>query len=310
MKVKTCPITVKTAGSHEGVDEGVFEAVVAAYNVDSVGDRIIPGAFGKTLADWKASGNPIPVIWSHKSDDPDYHIGHVLDAEERKEGLWIKAQIDIDDPRSKAAQVYRLLKGRRVTQMSFAYDEVDARPVEKSESGATKELHELKVHEVGPCLIGTNRETALLGVKHDEQVRKAKVWTKVDVDGSPAPGQVCEDCAAPGHINCFDAKTEPPTISDAIEGIKASGVLSKEHVPAVTSLLADLAAGMTSIADVLDALKVSDETEQKATPAQSADSSAPEAKEQPARPGTASVRTSDDLTRLAFLEAEQAVDTD
>jgi len=75
MKVKTCSATIKAAGTHEGTEEGVFEAYVATYDVDSVGDRIIPGAFAKTLDEWKASGDPIPVVWSHKSDDPEYHIG-------------------------------------------------------------------------------------------------------------------------------------------------------------------------------------------------------------------------------------------
>jgi len=172
MQVKTCPATVKTAGANEGVEEGVFEAIVAAYNVDSVGDRIVPGAFAKSLAEWKASGTPIPVLWSHKSDDPDYHIGEVLEAEERAEGLWVKARIDIDDPKSKSAKVYRLLKGRRVTQFSFAYDELDARPAVKDASGAVKDLHELKVYEVGPCLIGANQSTSLVDVKTAQQAIK------------------------------------------------------------------------------------------------------------------------------------------
>src|SRR4051812_39383926 len=44
-------------------DAGTFEATVAVFNnVDKGGDRILPGAFEKTLAQWQASGDPIPVI--------------------------------------------------------------------------------------------------------------------------------------------------------------------------------------------------------------------------------------------------------
>jgi hypothetical protein len=55
---------------------GEFEALVAVFgNVDKGGDRIMPGAFTKTLAAWRASGDPVPVIWSHDWNTPDAHIG-------------------------------------------------------------------------------------------------------------------------------------------------------------------------------------------------------------------------------------------
>jgi hypothetical protein len=165
MRIKSCPVRIKAAGENEGTDDGVFEAIVAAYNVDSVGDKIVPGAFGDTLDEWKSSGNPIPVLWSHMSHDPDYHIGEVLEAEERPEGLWVKARIDLDSP--KAAQVYKLLKGRRVTQFSFAYDVLDGGPAKsKADDGEDAfELRKLKLYEVGPTLIGANQATELLDVK-------------------------------------------------------------------------------------------------------------------------------------------------
>lgn len=64
----------------------------------------------------------------------------------------------------KAAQVYNLLKGRRVKQFSFAYDIVDGGWGQRDGS-EVYELRELKVHEVGPCLLGVNQETELLAVK-------------------------------------------------------------------------------------------------------------------------------------------------
>lgn len=314
MQVKTCVATIKAAGPNEGTEEGVFEAIVAAYNVDSVGDRIVPGAFKKSLDAWKASGDPIPVLWAHKSDDPEYHIGHVLEAEERPEGLWVKAQIDIDDPASKSAKVYRLLKGRRVRNFSFAYDEIDARPVEKSGDGATKELHELALHEVGPCLIGANRRTSLLDVKSDPtaQAVTRKTWTKVDADGTPAPGQECEVCGEAGHIECFDdakaaLKSAEIKTSDVVAALKDGRALSKEHITALAGLLVDIAGKAEELGDVLDVL-AGPESGEKATPAQPAESSASPAKDQPARPGTASVTAPADLHRLAFLEAELAVE--
>jgi HK97 family phage prohead protease len=165
MFTKACDVRVKAVGVEDNLDDGVFEAIVSVFgNVDSYGDRVVKGAFADTLAEWEASGDPIPVYWSHRMDDPDFNIGHVLEAKETDEGLWVKAQIDLEGP--KAQQVYRLLKGRRVTQFSFAYD-IEAYTIVKSADDADSvwELTKLKLYEVGPTPIGANQETELLSVK-------------------------------------------------------------------------------------------------------------------------------------------------
>lgn len=143
---------------------GVFEALASTWDVDSVGDLVVPGAFADSLAEWEASGQPIPVIWSHQHDDPFAHIGYVLDAEERDQGLWVKAQLDIDPEaeNAHARQAYRLLKAGRVTSMSFAFDIDDAEP---AGNGVTL-LKKLKLYEVGPTLIPANPAAELLTVKH------------------------------------------------------------------------------------------------------------------------------------------------
>jgi HK97 family phage prohead protease len=175
MQTKDFRVSVKAAGEADGLADGQFEAIVSVFgNEDSVGDVVMPGAFQKTLADWEAKGDPIPVIWSHDWRDPFSHLGTVEKAEERPEGLWVRAQIQDLDTNPKAAQIYRLLKGRRVTQMSFAYDVVDAGWGKREGDREVYELRELKVHEVGPCLIGANQETELLAVKAQQMADGAK----------------------------------------------------------------------------------------------------------------------------------------
>jgi HK97 family phage prohead protease len=160
-KQMSAPARVKAIS--ESDTSGQFEAIVSVFgNVDSVGDVVMPGAFKDDLDAWSASGDPIPVIWSHRWEDPDYHIGHVLEASETDEGLLIRGQLDLDAP--KAAQVFRLLKGRRVTQFSFAYDVLDGAEAERDGS-SVYELRKLHVHEVGPTLLGANRETRLVDAK-------------------------------------------------------------------------------------------------------------------------------------------------
>lgn len=180
MLTKSCTVQVKAVGSDDGLEEGVFEAIVSVFgNVDSYGDKMILGAFKDTLDEWAASGDPIPSYYSHRMDDPDYNIGEVLEAKELQPGdpdlppklkdfggLYVKVKVDLHDEAKKARQVYRLLKGRRLTQFSFAYDVLEYAIVKsEDEEQMVWELRKVKLYEVGPTPIGANQETELLAVK-------------------------------------------------------------------------------------------------------------------------------------------------
>lgn len=270
MQIKNCPVKIKAAGTQDGTDDGVFEAIVATYDLDSVGDRIAPGAFADTLDEWKSSGDPIPVLWSHMSMDPDYHVGYVEEAEERAEGLWVKARIDMDGP--KGQQVYRLLKGRRVTQFSFAYDVLDAGPGEDGDEQFT-ELRKLKLYEVGPTLIGANQATELLDVKTRPSIT----------------------------VNVADGPDVARQVSEALAGVKAGRTLSARNE-------GHLRQAGTLIKQVLDSIEASTDDDEKATPAPPATVEEPQVAPAvktaaPARSGTAPLRQIPGLDRL-FHEVE------
>lgn len=279
MRIKSCPVRIKAAGEHEGTDEGTFEAIVAAYNLDSVGDKITPGAFADTLAEWKGRGDPIPVLWSHMSHDPEYHIGEVLEAEERPEGLWVKARIDTE-PGSKAAQVYKLLKGRRVTQFSFAYDVEEGAWVDQKDGEGFYELRKLKLYEVGPTLIGANQATELLDVKSGDGATM-----RIAVEGASAAQteelrQALTGAMAAKAGRTLSAKNE--------ERVREIGRLAKE---------------------LLDSLSSSTDDDEKATP-NPPETPSPQltaAKEAPAGPSPASLRL---LADLDALGAEASTLTD
>lgn len=140
--------------------QGIFEAIVSVFgNVDLVGDRVVKGAFTKSLADWKASGDPIPVVWSHQWDNLDAIAGQVLEAEERDEGLYIKAQLDMEE--EFAQRLFRKMQKRQIREFSFAYDVL----VEQRAKDGANDLLQLGLIETGPCLKGINPETELLTVK-------------------------------------------------------------------------------------------------------------------------------------------------
>ena len=170
LRFKSAPTSIKNVDA----DAGIFTAYISVWdNVDSYGDVMRKGAFSKTLEEWQAKGAPIPVLWSHRTDDPDMNIGHVIEAKEDDRGLLVKAQIDLDSP--KGATVYRLMKGGRVREFSFAYSVTDGSPQTK-DGNSFYEIRGVNLYEVGPTPVGANPATELLDLKAraDEVAHQAK----------------------------------------------------------------------------------------------------------------------------------------
>lgn len=169
MKIKTAAADVKASD----LEKGEFVAYASTFDrePDAYGDIVARGAFKKTIREWKTSGNVIPVLYGHRMDDPDYNIGAVISAEEDDRGLKIRGRLDLDSP--KGAQVYRLIKGRRLSQLSFAFDVVDAGTVTLSDGSKATELRELKIYEISLVPIGANQNTEVLAVKEAAEVLAA-----------------------------------------------------------------------------------------------------------------------------------------
>jgi len=160
-------------------ESGTFEALVSVFgNVDSMGDRIQPGAFKNTLAKWSKSGDPIPVILSHDWQNPWSHIGVVNpgDAKETDRGLMVKGHLDVKD-NEVARQVHRLMSRRSLKEFSFGYHVVK----EKRGKDGANELQDLDLIEVGPTLKGANPATELHAVKSAIEEENQPPPTKAEV---------------------------------------------------------------------------------------------------------------------------------
>lgn len=164
MRRKSFPLA-----SFKALDEekGICEAIVAVFgNVDRGGDRITKGAFTNTLQKWGERGRPIPVVYAHQWDNLEAHVGEVLEAKEVEEGLWVRKQYYLDEPF--AALTWKRMRRGTLAEFSFAYDVVRGKTVDNGEGVDPRyvyELQELDLFEVGPCLVGMNPDTQLLGMK-------------------------------------------------------------------------------------------------------------------------------------------------
>jgi HK97 family phage prohead protease len=78
-------------------------------NVDRDGDRIVKGAFAKTIDAWQDTGRTVPLHWNH-SADPDDVIGYVdpRSMVETDRGLVV-GQLDLENS-ERARQAWRAMK--------------------------------------------------------------------------------------------------------------------------------------------------------------------------------------------------------
>lgn len=198
MRSKDMTVQVKA----DDGESGEFTAYASVFdNIDSYGDVIRKGAFAESLDEWEASGNTMPILYGHDFGDPFSNIGAVTKAEEDDHGLKISARLDLDNP--KAAQVFRLLKEKRLSQMSFAFDVKDGAPIEQDGQYAY-ELRKLKLYECSVVPIGANQATEILAVKALARV--------LDDAGGEAVDRLREVLSPPGSDRKTD--TEPQTPED------------------------------------------------------------------------------------------------
>ena len=158
-------MTVKTAVA-ETTELGHFAAIAATWSKDRSGERIIPGAFGATIARWQGSGKKVPLHWNHGSKAEDI-IGEVDPQTmiEVEDGLFVEGDLDIHDS-DVARQAWRSVKKNRVG-LSFGYLTTD----DRVGTDGTKELLELDLFEITLTPTPANADTRVLETKSLGDVR-------------------------------------------------------------------------------------------------------------------------------------------
>ena len=140
---------------------GEVTVLLSTFNKpDKYGDVARPGAFMDTIKAWRASGDPVPLVFSHQSHDPRMFLGQgdPNDWKETATGLIAKGRFDLDD--ANGAKAFKLVRDRRLREWSFAFNIKKANKL----ADGTRELLALDLLEFGPCLRGVG-DTATIAVK-------------------------------------------------------------------------------------------------------------------------------------------------
>lgn len=115
------PIQIKAVD----VEARRFRGLVSTFDVDLGGDRIKPGAFNKTLADWRPikDRKPIHLIDQHGTDSVTCVVGRLLEAAETDAGLECEFEmLPAGDPTADA--VWLRIIGGFITGLSIGYTAV------------------------------------------------------------------------------------------------------------------------------------------------------------------------------------------
>lgn len=141
-------------------EEGVIAGLGAAFgNVDLGGDRIVPGAFRKTLAE--RGDRPIPMLMCHDAKRP---LGAWSKARETAQGLEVEGRLTLEAPEGKAALA--LARDGALSGLSIGY-----LPGRHGFVGEVRELHEIKLLEISLTPLPMNEAARVHTVKTIANVR-------------------------------------------------------------------------------------------------------------------------------------------
>lgn len=151
------------AAPEEG--EGVFKGYASTWDRDLYDDEIVKGAYAECLkADFKGTGEGIPIYWNHDYSTPMNLIGQSISAVEDERGLAFVGRLDLESPEGKRA--YEHLRAGRVHQMSIGFLAQETAWVKSDgDHYSHREIRKIKLFEVSLVTMAANQECEVDEVK-------------------------------------------------------------------------------------------------------------------------------------------------
>jgi HK97 family phage prohead protease len=175
MKIKEFALEVKDLK-----DDGTFEGYGSIFNnVDKGGDKVLPGAFAKSLAQHAKDGTKVRMLWQHDTDQP---LGVWEDLAEDGKGLRGRGRFVLEV--QKARETHALMKAGAIGGLSIGYREVEA-----DQDAGVRLLKELALYEISPVTFPMNPKARISSVKSERMEEFAQRLR----DGDPLPVKDFED---------------------------------------------------------------------------------------------------------------------
>jgi HK97 family phage prohead protease len=147
---------VQQTGKDDG-EWGGLEGYASVFNLrDSQGDVILPGAFLKSLADWRRQGRFPALLWQH---DPRQPVGVIVALQEDARGLYLKAQLALEAEAGREA--HALVRAGALDGLSIGFRTVRA---ERDRDG-TRRIQEVALWEVSLVTFPANPAARVVALK-------------------------------------------------------------------------------------------------------------------------------------------------
>jgi HK97 family phage prohead protease len=151
MEQKQLNLSFKAEG-----DEGVISGYGSVFNeLDNHGDRVMPGAFAKSLK----SRMP-KMLWQHHMWEP---LGRWTEAVEDGKGLRLRGKLTTTTTRGRDA--YELIKDGALDGLSIGYR---VPPGGGERDGDERHLKQIDLYEVSLVTMGSNAKALITDVKASE----------------------------------------------------------------------------------------------------------------------------------------------
>lgn len=151
-------MVVRFAVKAESIDEDerTFEGLASVWGKDLGDDFMHKGAFKKTIKEWKAGTEAIPLLNSHNHWDVLSALGQLVDAKETDDGLWTKWEVIPGPDGDRVLDRLRPGKNGRspVGKMSIGFEptKIDFEKDDTARFGQIRNLREVGLKEVSLVL--------------------------------------------------------------------------------------------------------------------------------------------------------------
>lgn len=143
---------------------GYFEGYASTFgNIDVDNDVIKPGAF---MASLEKNNNTFKLFYGHDYSLENF-IGSLM-AKEDEKGLFVKGEVDLDDPMGKKA--FKLLKSGMLDKMSIGF-RVESAEFQEDDGTVKRVIKEADLMEVSLVPFPANDQAKITNVKNLDKIK-------------------------------------------------------------------------------------------------------------------------------------------
>lgn len=155
LDVRVVPFELKALGD----DEASFEGYGSVFGVvDAYADVVAPGAFKRSLKEWKAKKRTPAMLWQHDTSQP---TGVWQELREDETGLYVKGQLA---QTSLGRDAYTLLKMGALSGLSIGFQ---TRKSKIDDENGIRTITDIDLWEVSIVTFPANDPARVIGVKAD-----------------------------------------------------------------------------------------------------------------------------------------------